>query len=101
MVVRHHNVYRWQMQQPAILEALFDALLEWEMMRTEFVLDAGADVLVHMAWYEGTTFWTPKSFRRFIKPRLAQIVHLCHARAFRYATSSPRSGNPFRRICSK
>lgn len=75
-----NNVYRWQMQQPAILEALFDVLLEWEMMRTEFVLDAGADVMVHMAWYEGTTFWTPKNFRRFIKPRLAQIVRRCHTR---------------------
>ena len=58
------------MHQPDLLEALFDVLLEWEMMRTNCSLQEGIDVMVHMAWYEGTVFWTPKSFRRFIKPRL-------------------------------
>ncbi len=75
-----NNVYRWQMRRPDILDPLFDALLEWEMMRLELVLDEGVDAVVHMAWYEGTTFWTPASFRRFIKPRLAQLIQKCHAR---------------------
>jgi hypothetical protein len=81
-----NNIYRWQKHQPDLLEALFDVLLEWELMRAELVLQEGIDVLVHMAWYEGATFWTPKSFRRFIKPRLAQLVNLCHAQnvPFRY-----------------
>ncbi len=75
-----NNVYRWQMRQPALLDALFEVLLEWELMRAALVLEQGVDTMVHMAWYEGTTFWTPKSFRRFIKPRLAEIVRLCHSR---------------------
>jgi len=74
-----NNVYRWQKREPELLDALFDALLEWEMMRTELVLQEGVDVMVHMAWYEGTIFWTPKAFRRFIKPRLAALVDRCHA----------------------
>jgi uroporphyrinogen-III decarboxylase len=39
-----------------------------------------------MAWYEGTIFWTPKNYRRFIKPRLAKLVNKCHAAdvPFRY-----------------
>jgi uroporphyrinogen decarboxylase len=73
-----NNVYEWQMLNPELLDALFDVLLEWEMMRTELVLQEAIDVMVHMAWYEGTIFWTPKNFRRFIKPRLAQIVDKCH-----------------------
>lgn len=85
-----NNIYRWQMRRPELLEALFDVLLEWEMMRTELVLREGIDVMVHMAWYEGTVFWTPKNFRRFIKPRLAQLVRTCHAR-----------GVPFRYIITK
>jgi len=85
-----NNVYRWQKRQPELLEALFDVLLEWEMMRTELVLQQGIDVMVHMAWYEGTIFWTPKSFRRFIKPRLAQLVGRSHS-----------AGVPFRYIITK
>jgi uroporphyrinogen-III decarboxylase len=81
-----NNIYRWQKQKPELLEALFDVLLEWEMMRTELVLQEGIDVMVHMAWYEGTVFWTPQAYRRFIKPRLAQLVDMCHAKGvlFRY-----------------
>ncbi len=81
-----NNIYRWQMRRPELLEALFDVLLEWEMMRTELVLKEGIDVMVYMAWYEGTVFWTPKNFRRFIKPRLAQLVNKCHSKgvSFRY-----------------
>jgi len=85
-----NNVYRWQMRQPELLDALFDLLLEWELMRARLVLQEGIDVMVHSAWYEGTTFWTPKNFRRFIKPRLAQLVDLCHAQ-----------GVPFRYIITK
>ena len=85
-----NNIYRWQMHQPDLLDALFDVLLEWETRRTRQVLQAGIDVMVHSAWYEGTTFWTPKSFRRFIKPRLAQLVNMCH-----------ESGVPFRYIITK
>jgi uroporphyrinogen-III decarboxylase len=85
-----NNIYRWQMRQPELLEALFDVLLEWEMMRTELLLQEGIDVMVHMAWYEGTIFWTPKNFRRFIKPRLAQLVNKCHS-----------AGVPFRYIITK
>ena len=50
------------------------------------VLGEGVDVMVHMAWYEGTIFWTPKNFRRYIKPRLKQLVDLAHSKSalFRY-----------------
>lgn len=80
------NVLHWQMLEPKIMEELFDALLEWEMMRAEYVLGEGVDVMVHMAWYEGTIFWTPKNFRRYIKPRLKQLVDLAHSKSalFRY-----------------
>jgi uroporphyrinogen-III decarboxylase len=73
------NIHHWQMRQPELLDALFDVLLEWEMMRTELLLNEGVDDMVHMAWYESTTFWTPKNYRRFIKPRLAKLVDRCHS----------------------
>ena len=81
-----NNIVRWQMKQPELLEELMDVLLEWELERVGLLLEEGIDVMVHMAWYEGTDFWTPKNFRRIIRPRLQQIIDLVHAEnvPFRY-----------------
>ena len=84
------NVLFWQMDQPELLEALMDVLLEWELQRVNLLLEEGIDVLVHMAWYEGTDFWTPKNYRRIIRPRLQQLIDKAH------------DGNvPFRYIITK
>lgn len=84
------NVLYWQMEQPEFLEALMDVLLEWELRRAGMLLEAGIDALVHMAWYEGTDFWTPKNYRRILRPRLQQLVDAAHAH-----------GVPFRYIITK
>lgn len=79
-------VLYWQMDQPALLESLLDVLLEWELKRIDLLIKAGVDELVHMAWYEGTDFWTPKNYRRMIRPRLQQIIDRAHSAGipFRY-----------------
>jgi uroporphyrinogen-III decarboxylase len=75
-----------QMDEPEFVEELLDTLLEWELKRIDLLLDEGIDVLVHMAWYEGTDFWTPTNYRSMLKPRLKQIVDKVHSRGvkFRY-----------------
>jgi uroporphyrinogen decarboxylase len=73
------NVLYWQMDQPELLEGLLDVLLEWELQRLDLLLEEGIDVLVHRAWYEGTDFWTPKNFRRLLRPRLQQLIDKAHA----------------------
>jgi len=80
------NVLFWQMDQPDVLETLLDVLLEWELQRVELLLEEDIEVLVHMAWYEGTDFWTPKNFRRLLRPRLQQLIDKAHAHhiPFRY-----------------
>lgn len=84
------NVLTWQMEQPEILEIVLDALVEWELRRIDLLLAEGVDVIVHMAWYEGTDFWTPKNFRKLLKPRLQKLVECSHA-----------AGIPFRYIITK
>ncbi len=84
------NVLTWQMEQPEILETVLDALVEWELRRMDWLLKEGVDVMVHMAWYEGTDFWTPKNYRRMLKPRLQKLVERSHA-----------AGVPFRYIITK
>jgi uroporphyrinogen decarboxylase len=43
-----------------------------------------------MAWYEGTDFWTPRSYRALLKPRVAELCRRTHA-----------CGVPFRYIITK
>jgi uroporphyrinogen-III decarboxylase len=74
------NVLYWQMDQPHLLERLMDILLEWELRRVDLLLDEGIDVMVHMAWYEGTDFWTPRNYRRILRPRLQEIIDRVHSR---------------------
>jgi uroporphyrinogen-III decarboxylase len=65
-------------------------LLEWELKRIDLLIKAGVDEIVHMAWYEGTDFWTPKNYRRMIRPRLQQIIDRAH-----------NAGIPFRYIITR
>jgi hypothetical protein len=67
-----------QMDEPGFLEELLDIVCEWELHRMDYLLDAGVDMIVHSAWYECTDFWTPKTFRRIIKPRLRRLVERAH-----------------------
>lgn len=80
------NILYWQMDQPELLEALLDVLLEWELQRVDLLLQEGIDALVHMAWYEGVDFWTPKNYRRLLRPRLQQLIDRAHQHdvPFRY-----------------
>lgn len=75
-----------QYEEPELLEAVLDALLEWELGRAEAVLDEGCDAIVYMAWYEGCDFWTPSNWRAMLKPRIKRLVDLAHdrGRLFRY-----------------
>jgi uroporphyrinogen-III decarboxylase len=86
MLCGMERVLTAQMDEPEFLEALLDVLAEWELMRLDYLLEEGIDVLVHMAWYEGTDFWTPANYRRMLAPRIRQLADKAHSRGvkFRY-----------------
>jgi len=67
-----------QMDQPGLVEALLDTVLRWELRREALLLEAGVEVIVHSAWYETTNFWSPRTYRRMIKPRLQQLIDQAH-----------------------
>ena len=75
-----------QMDEPGFIEQLLEIIFEWEMGRIDLLLAEGVDEIVHMAWYEGTDFWTPKNYRSLLKPRLRQMIEKVHTygRKFRY-----------------
>lgn len=64
--------------QPEMAEELLDRFMQWEQVRLDILLDAGVDVITYRAWYESTDFWGVQSWRRFIKPRLKEIVDRVH-----------------------
>jgi hypothetical protein len=91
------SVLYWQMDQPALLESLLDLLLEWELKRIDLLIQAGVDEIVHMAWYEGTDFWTPKNYRRMLRPRLQQLIDRVHAAGLPFRYIITRGWKPLRR----
>lgn len=67
-----------QMDRPEFLEELLELVCEWELKRMALLLDEGVEVIVHSAWYESTDFWTPRNYRRMLKPRLKRLVDAAH-----------------------
>ncbi len=86
----HERVLTAQFEEPGFINEFLDLILEWELGRAEYLCAAGVDMLTHMAWYEGSDFWSPRNFRKYLKPRLKALVDLAH-----------RSGAAFRYIITK
>jgi len=70
--------------QPEFLEALLEVVGNWNRRRMEIILEEGVDLFVRRGWYEGTSFWSPPSYRRFLLPRLKQEVKLAHQAGARF-----------------
>jgi hypothetical protein len=67
-----------QMDQRDFLDELLEIVCAWEIRRMDLLLDEKVEVIVHSAWYECTDFWTPKNYRRLLKPRLKRMVDRAH-----------------------
>ena len=67
-----------QMDNPELIEELLEMVCRWEMRRMELLLEEKVQAIVHSAWYETTDFWTPRTFRRMLLPRLQALANLAH-----------------------
>jgi len=72
------NAVMFAVDAPEFLDALLDIISEWNRRRMELMLEVGLDLFVRRAWYEGTSYWSPALFRRFMLPRIEQEVELAH-----------------------
>ena len=80
--------------EPEMVDELAQIIHEWNAARMREVLPVGVDLYVRRAWYEGTDFWSPPMFERFILPGLrreAEIAHE-HGAAFGYINTSGTMG---------
>ncbi len=74
----------WAYDEPEFLSALIGTIEEWNLARLEIHLEAGVDLVLRRAWYEGTDFWSPSLYRRLILPGLCREVKLAHQYGARY-----------------
>ncbi len=63
---------------PEFLGELLGVIEEWNRRRMMVMLEPKPDLFVRRGWYEGTSFWSPDLFRRFILPSLKREAKLAH-----------------------
>ncbi len=70
--------------EPGFVEELLQLIADWNLARMAVVLEAGVDLWVRRGWYEGSDFWSPRLYRRFILPHLKAEVELAHNHGVRF-----------------
>ena len=70
--------------QPSFVHELVQFVATWNRRRMEVFLDAGVDLFIRRAWYEGADFWSPRMYREFILPTLQADVRLAHERGVQF-----------------
>jgi hypothetical protein len=64
---------------PGFIDRLLDVILEWDTRYLNTLMDLGfVDVIVHRGWYENGDFWSPRLYRRFLEPRIRQLIERTH-----------------------
>jgi len=78
------------MERRDAFEELLDIIHTVDKARTELALAHDVDMVVARGWYSSTDFWSPRIFREFFKPRIAELAALAHARGvpFGYAMTT-------------
>ena len=66
------------MDKPQLFEELVQIVHRWNLKRMEIVLEEGVDLIVKRAWYEGTDFWSPSLYRRYMFPALKREAEIAH-----------------------
>ncbi len=65
---------------PDYFQAVLNVIADFDRRRTAFLLaEGGVDMVVQRGWYSSTDFWSPKLFRRYMLPMLADRAAQAHA----------------------
>ncbi|MEA3401585.1 MAG: uroporphyrinogen decarboxylase family protein [Armatimonadota bacterium] len=80
--------------RPAMVEELAEIIHEWNAARMREVLAVGVDLFIRRGWYEGTDFWSPPMYERFVLPWLRREVEIAHEHGalFGYINTSGTMG---------
>jgi len=64
----------------------------------EIMVEPKPDLFIRRGWYEGTSFWSPKLFQRFLLPRLKSEVQLAHEAGSRFGYIMTVGANQFAQL---
>ena len=74
------------MTEPEFFQEIVDTMYEFDLMRTEMMLDfGGIDMIVQRGWYSSTDFWSPKLFKQFVLPNLKKLARFVHQKGLKFA----------------
>ncbi|HUW55359.1 MAG TPA: uroporphyrinogen decarboxylase family protein [Planctomycetota bacterium] len=89
------NAVMTAVDDPDFLDELLDVISDWNRRRMEVILDVGVDLFVRRGWYEGTSFWSPGLFGRFLLPRLQAEAELAHQAGAKFGYIMTVGANQF------
>ena len=73
------------MTEPEFFQELVDIVFEFDLMRTEMLLDfGGIDMIVQRGWYSSTDFWSPELFKKYVSPNVKKLVRLAHQKGVKF-----------------
>lgn len=81
----YENIIWAALDRPQWLDRLVEIIHTWNMTRMQAMLDAGVDMFIRRAWYEGTDFLSPTQIRRYVFPSLQREVKLAHDAGAKFA----------------
>ena len=81
--------------RPDFLEELLEVIFRWNRRRMEIMLEPAPDLFIRRGWYEGTSFWSPTLFQRFLLPRLQSEARLAHEAGSRFGYILTVGANQF------
>lgn len=73
------------LEHPAAFQTLLNIIHATDMARTALALENGADMVCQRGWYSSTDFWSPAIFKQYLKPHIAELAALAHARGKLFA----------------
>lgn len=72
------NLMILMIEQPDFVSQMLEMIHQWNLQRMRVVLDAGVDLYIRRAWYEGCDFVLPSFYHSEVLPRLRTEVDLAH-----------------------
>ena len=89
------NAVMAAVDRPDFLDELLDVIFQWNRRRMEILLEPEPDLFIRRGWYEGTSFWSPALFQRFLLPHLRSEAKLVHEAGSRFGYIMTVGANQF------
>lgn len=73
------NMITLPYRNPSLLEKILDTLLTFNKIYLKTLLgNCELDIICYRGWYENTLFWSPKLYRKYIMPRIKELIEIVH-----------------------